>query len=68
MTYNTQDFTINSSSFKVSTGNYSVSATSTATTTGTFNMNGSWILNGIAIETHTHGGVETGSGSTGGPQ
>lgn len=68
VTYNTQDFTINSSSFKVSTGNYSVSATSTATTTGTFNMNGSWILNGIAIETHVHGNVKNGSGTSGGPQ
>lgn len=61
VTYNTQDFTVNSSSFKVSTGNYSVSATSTATTTGTFSMNGSYILNGIAMETHGH--IEQGDGN-----
>lgn len=59
--YNTQDFTVNSSNFQVSTGNYSVSATSTATTTGTFNMNGSFILNGIAVETHGH--IEQGDGN-----
>lgn len=68
VTYNTQDFTINSSSFKVSTGAYSVTASSTATTTGTFSMNGSWILNGITMESHTHGGIQTGLNSTEGPQ
>lgn len=75
MTVNTKDFKINcdtyqvsSSSYTIGTGSYSMSATVAAASTGTFSHNGSWILNGIAIETHTHGGVQTGSGSTGGPQ
>lgn len=66
--YNTQDFsvdcssyTINSSSFVVSTGTYSVAATSTATTTGSFAMNGSYILNGIAMENHGHTGNGAGN-------
>lgn len=75
MTVTTKDFKINcdtyqvsSSSYTIGTGSYSMSATVAAASTGTFSHNGSWILNGIAMETHTHGGVETGSGSTGGPQ
>lgn len=74
-TYNTPNFTINcdnykvvSDSYQVSTGSYTMTATVSAASTGTFSHNGSWILNGIAMETHVHGGVQTGGGSTGGPQ
>lgn len=75
MTVNTKDFKINcetyqvsSSSYTIGTGSYSMSATVAAASSGTFSHNGSWILNSIPMETHTHSGVETGSGSTGGPQ
>lgn len=73
--YNTPSFTINctnyrvnSQSYQISTGSYSMSATITATSNGTFSHNGSWVLNGIAMETHKHGGVQTGGGVTGVPQ
>lgn len=75
MTVNTQDYkvnctsyTVSSTSYSVGTTNYSLNATGTAVSTGTYNMNGSFVLNSIPIETHTHGGVQTGGGSTGGPQ
>lgn len=68
MEVNTPDFSVNTSNYKVSTINYSVAATGSAVTTGSFNMDGSFVLNGIAMETHTHGGVEPGAGSTGVPQ
>lgn len=75
MTVNTQDYkvnctsyTVSSTSYSVGTTNYSLNATGSAVSTGTYNMNGSFVLNNIPIETHTHGGVETGGGSTGGPQ
>lgn len=75
MTVNTKDFKINcetyqvsSSSYTIGTGSYSMSATVAAASSGTFSHNGSWILNSIPMETHTHPGVQTGSGSTGGPQ
>jgi hypothetical protein len=61
MQVNTPDFTINTSTYRVNADSYYGTAT-------TFNMTGSWILNGIAMETHTHGGVEPGAGSTGVPQ
>lgn len=74
-TVNTKDFKINcetyqvtSSSYTIGTGSYSMSATVAASSSGTFSHNGSWILNSIPMETHTHPGVQTGSGSTGGPQ
>lgn len=73
---NTKDFKINcdsysvsSTSYTVSTGSYAlVAGTGGATTTGSMDMTGSFTLNGIRIETHTHGGVSTGGGSTGVPQ
>lgn len=73
--YNTPTFEVNcnaynitSQSYNVGTVNYSMVATGDAVSTGSFNMDGSFVLNGIAMETHTHGGVETGGGSTGVPQ
>ena len=37
-------------------------------TGGFINTGGSIVSNGITLESHTHGGVEPGGGSTGGPQ
>lgn len=75
MSVKTKDFTIdctnykvNSSSYVIGTGSYSMNATTSATSTGTFSHNGSWKLNGIAMESHNHGGVQAGGDSTGGPQ
>lgn len=75
VTYNTQSYKINcssytvsSSSYSINTGTYGLSATSSATTSAQLDMQGSFTLNGVTMETHTHGGVQTGSGSTGGPQ
>lgn len=73
---NTSDFEINcssykvtSSSYQVNTGSYSLAAGSGgATTSGTMVMDGSFVLNGITLESHVHGNVEVGSGTSGGPQ
>ena len=65
---NTPTFTVSSTTYSISTGSYSMNATTNATSTGTFSHNGNWTLNGIVMNTHTHGGVQTGGGSTGGPQ
>ena len=40
----------------------------TATFTGTLNASEDVTASGISLNSHTHGGVETGGGSTGGPQ
>lgn len=74
-TINTKDFKINCDSYLVSSGSYQISTGSYAlaagaggaTTSGTMVMSGSFVLNGITLESHTHGGVTTGSGNTGGP-
>ena len=75
MTVNTKTFKINCDSYQVNSKSYSIgtqtytmNATQLASSTGQFSHNGSWVLNNIQMETHTHGGVQTGSGSTGGPQ
>lgn len=60
----TGDMTIQSSSFSVVTGDYSVVSTGAATTTGTMNFNGSIVLNGTAVENHDHGGVQSGGSRT----
>lgn len=61
-------YQVSSKSYSIGTQTYSMNATSNASSTGTFSHNGSWTLNGIQMETHTHSGVQTGGGSTGGPQ
>lgn len=68
MTVNTQDYkvncstyTVSSTSYSVGTTNYSLNATGSAVSTGTYNMNGSFILNGIAVESHGH--IEQGDGN-----
>lgn len=61
-------YQVTSKSYSIGTQTYSMNATTRATSNGTFAHNGSWILNNIPMETHTHGGVQTGGGSTGGPQ
>lgn len=75
VTYNTQTFKINctnyqvsSTSYQIGTASYSLAATGGATTTGTMNMSGSFVLNGITLESHTHSGTQPGNGSTGAPQ
>lgn len=74
VTYNTNKYEIKCVSYKVTaadygvqTGNYSldVDQGGTNTSTGVFRMNGSFILNGVAHESHVH--VETNS-ITQGPQ
>lgn len=68
MTVNTQtykvnctSYTVSSTSYSVGTTNYSMNATGSAVSTGTYNMNGSFILNGIAMESHGH--IEQGDGN-----
>lgn len=61
-------YQVSSKSYSIGTQTYTMNATQRADSTGTFSHNGSWILNNIPMETHTHGGVQTGGGSTGGPQ
>ena len=75
MTINTKDFKINcetyevsSTSYTIGTGSYSMNATTSASSVGTFSHTGSWILNGIHMETHVHGGVVAGGDVSGGPQ
>lgn len=75
-TVNTKSFRINCDSYQVSSGSYTINTGSYAlaagsggaTTTGTMNMSGSFILNGITLESHRHSGIEPGSGTSGGPQ
>lgn len=68
MTVNTKTYQINctsynvsSTSYSVGTTNYSMNATGSAVSTGTYNMNGSFILNGIPMESHGH--IEQGDGN-----
>lgn len=51
-------------SFQVSTGAYALSASDSATQTGTMSHSGSFVLNGTAVETHDHGGVQSGGSRT----
>lgn len=61
-------YQVTSKSYSIGTQTYSMNATSNASSTGTFSHTGNWNLNGIAMETHKHGGVQSGGSSTGGPQ
>lgn len=45
-----------------------LTANSGITINGTVTVNGDVVANGISLTSHTHGGVETGGGSTSGPQ
>lgn len=45
-----------------------ITASSGITINGDINLNGDVKANGISLTGHTHGGVETGGGSTSGPQ
>jgi hypothetical protein len=81
-TVNTTDFSVNSSNFTVNSGNvsfssgtflvgtgtYGITASDSANMTANFSQTGSYTLNGIVLETHTHGGVESGGSNTAGPQ
>lgn len=53
-----------SANFNISTGTYSMSATDEASSVGVLSHNGSFILNGIHVEDHDHGGVESGGSRT----
>lgn len=71
-TVNSDSFSVNSSSvdfssssFNIGTGSYSMSATESATSTGTFSHNGSWVLNGKNVDGHTHPNVQSGGDNTG---
>ena len=68
MTINTKAYQINctsynvsSTSYSVGTTDYSMNAIGSALSTGNYNMNGSFILNGIAMESHGH--IEQGDGN-----
>jgi len=70
---NTSDFSVNASSvsfnsgsFVVGTGTYAISATDSATMTASLSQNGSFVLNGIAMESHRHP-ENDGGGPTDGP-
>lgn len=66
-TYNTKSFSVKCDNYSVSASSYSMNSSDGGGMNGTFRMNGSFILNGINIETHRHTGVQTGSGTSGGP-
>lgn len=61
VSYQAQDFEITCVNYKLTTGNYQVDVDSGGSnvSTGTFRMNGQFILNNIGIHSHRH--VETGS-------
>jgi phage baseplate assembly protein gpV len=61
------DANFNSPSFVIASGTYSMTSTGGATSEGTMEWDGSIVLNGIPIETHKHGGVQTGGDNTGNP-
>lgn len=70
---NTESFSVNagsvsfnSGSFVVGTGTYAISATDSATMTANLSQNGSFVLNGIAMESHRHP-ENDGGGPTDGP-
>lgn len=59
-----EEVSFKSSNFSIETGNYSMSSSGTATSQGTINHNGSYVLNGTKIEDHDHGGVQPGGDKT----
>lgn len=61
---NTGDFRVDSDSFVINTGTYSLSASDGATQAATINMSGSFILNGTPVESHDHGGIQPGGSRT----
>lgn len=62
---NAGSVSFSSGSFDVGTGSYSLAAGSGgATSSGTMNYTGSFILNGTPVESHTHGGVQSGGSNT----
>ena len=61
----TGNMTVNSDSFVVNSGTVAISATTSAEMNASFNMTGSFVLNGTAVEDHTHGGVLVGDSRTG---
>lgn len=54
----------NSGAFSIAAGTYAMTASGGATSTGTIDWSGSIMLNGTAIETHTHSGVVSGGDTT----
>lgn len=58
---NCTNYIVSSTSYSVGTTNYSMNATGTAVSTGAYNMNGSFVLNGIPMESHGH--IEQGDGN-----
>lgn len=67
---NGQTVTTTANSVSTQTATFSVSATSTAQFTGGggIDSDGDIKSSGISLKTHTHSGVTTGGGNTGGPQ
>lgn len=64
---NSDEVNITTSSYTVETGTYSLSVTESAAQTGVMAHNGSFVLNGIPLETHKHDGVVAGAAKSGGP-
>lgn len=66
-----EDYKVSCNSYAVSTINYSLVATGDSDNVfsqGNFKMQGSFELNGVAMESHVHSGVLAGGESTQGPQ
>lgn len=61
------DFKNTGGSFQVDTGTYALSASEEATQFGTMSHSGSFVLNGIPMEDHRHGGVVQGGDVSEGP-
>ena len=60
----TGDFTVESSTFTITTGTYAMTATDSATSTGNLEWSGDITLNGTSIDGHDHGNVQNGPGRT----
>ena len=58
---NCSQYIVTTQSYSVGTTNYSMNATGSAVSTGAYNMNGSFVLNGIPMESHGH--IEQGDGN-----
>lgn len=67
-TVNSGDVSFNSGSYVIGTGTYGLTASDSASMDATFSQTGSYVLNGIALETHVHGGVTPGGADTGVPK
>lgn len=66
-----EDYLVNCNNYAVNTVNYALVATGDSDNVysqGTFRMQGSFVLNGVAMESHVHSGVISGGDSTQGPQ